>query len=368
MKAIMTTLLALALFTVPKETKAAGNQGDTVIIELSNKSKILIYTEDKEALKDLEQYDINRMIADLNSALDSKKIEKVEFRDENGKKYMKDTTLIFGDSEVKTRIKIGNLELMVDADDWDELEDEFDDDDIPIRRYNYEEKSIDRTRHFFNVDFGMNNWIEDGKFPNSENYTVKPWGSWYFALNSTNRTWVSGPLFMEWGFGFSWYNWKMEDPDIRIIKGDDQIEFTDVETINPDVSGIKSRLTAPYVNISFVPMLDFAKGKRKVKNLERGSVSFKTYKKQGIRFGAGGYAGYRIGGNTKFVYREDGKKQKDKNKGSYYLENFRYGIRGQVGYKGLDLFVMYDLNNVFSGVAGPENNNRLNALTFGITL
>ena len=368
MKAIITTLLAIALFALPKATQASGTEGDTVIIELSNKSKILIYTEDKEALKDLQQYDINRMIADLNKALGSKKIEKVELQDENGNKYMKDTTLIIGEGEVKTRIKIGNLELMVDADDWDEVEDEFDD-DIPVRRYNYEEESIDRTSHFFNVDIGMNNWINnDGQFPSAEDYTVKPWGSWYVAINSVNRTWVTGPLFAEWGFGFSWYNWKMEDPNIVAEKGPDNIEFIDVQLANPDISGIKSRLTAPYVNVSFVPMLDFAKGKRKVKNLERGSVSFKTYKKQGIRFGVGGYAGYRIGGNTKFVYREDGKKQKDKDRGNYYLENFRYGVRAQVGYKGLDLFAMYDLNNVFTGVRGPEGGQGLQAITFGITL
>ena len=266
MKAIITTLLAIALVAIPKATQASDSQGDTVVIELSNKSKILIYTEDKEALKDLQQYDINRMIADLNKALDSKKIEKVELRDKDGNKYMKDTTLIIGDGEVKTRIKIGNLELMVDADDWDELEDEFDD-DIPVRRYNYEEKSIDRTDHHFNVDIGMNNWLDDGEFPDAEGqpYTVKPWGSWYIALNSTNRTWVTGPLFMEWGFGFSWYNWKMEDPNRIIEKGDDFIEFNDVQVTNPDISGIKSRLTAPYVNVSFVPMLDFAKGKKKSK-------------------------------------------------------------------------------------------------------
>ena len=155
MKAIVTTLLAIALFAAPKATQASGNEGDTVVIELNNKSKIVIYTADKEALKDMEQYDINKMIQDLNSALGSKKIEKVELQDKDGNKYMKDTTLVFGDGEAKSRIKIGNLELLVDADDWDELEDEFDDDDIPVRRYDYEENKIDRTRHFFNVHFPL---------------------------------------------------------------------------------------------------------------------------------------------------------------------------------------------------------------------
>lgn len=371
MKSILTACLGMALLVSPGFTKAStGSDGDTVVIELNNRSKILIYTADRVALKDLEQYDLNKMVQDLNDALGSKKIEKIELQDKNGKKYLKDTTIVFGDGNVKSKIKIGNMELLVDADDWDELEDEFNE-DIPVRKYDYQERSIDRTRHYFNIDFGLNNWIEDGEFPDAEGqpYTVKPWGSWYFGLNSVNRTWISGPLFLDWGLGVSWYNWKMEEPATVIEKGEENIEFnTDAWPATANIEHIKSRLTAPYVNVQFVPILDFAKGRRRVKNLERGSVNFRTYKKQGIRIGMGGYAGYRIGGNTKLVYREDGKKQKDKNKGNYYLENFRYGLRAQIGYKGLDLFAMYDLNNVFAGDRGPEGSNGLNAITFGITL
>ena len=61
-------------------------------------------------------------------------------------------------------------------------------------------------------------------------------------------------------------------------------------------------------------------------------------------------------------------KSKRTKKGNYYLENFRYGVRAQVGYKGLDLFAMYDLNNVFAGDRGPAGSNGMNAITVGITL
>jgi len=367
MKKILTTLAMLVILVHANATTSTKKSEDTVVIELNNKSKIIVYTADRTALKDLEQYDLNKMIKDLNTALRSSKIEKIEIQDQNGKKYLKDTTIIFGEgSSAKTKIKIGNMELLVDADDWEDLEDEFDD-DLPVKRYQYEEESVDRTKHHFNVDVGLNNWIENGKFPdeNNEPYAVKPWGSWYIGLNSVNKTWLTGPLFLEWGGGVSWYNWKMQDASQKITKGNNNIEFS------PDLSGnsnLKSRLTAPYINVTMVPMLDFSKGRRKVKNLERGSVKFRSYKKQGIRFGVGGYAGYRVGGNTKFVYEENGKKQKDKNSGSYYLTNFRYGIRAQVGFKGLDIFAQYDLNNVFAPGHGPAGSPGLNAMTFGITL
>ncbi|MFT4834754.1 MAG: hypothetical protein ACJAVY_001697 [Marinoscillum sp.] len=345
----------------------AHTDGDTVVIELNNKSKVVVYTEDREALRDLQRYDINEMIKDLNTALRSSKVEKIELQDANGEKYLKDTTLIFGDNSAKTKIKVGNMELLVDADDWDELEDEFDDEDLPIRRFQYEEESIDRTQNFFNVDIGLNNWMQGSTFPDETNnaYAVKPWGSWYIGLNSVNKTWITGPLFMEWGMGVSWYNWKMQESNTLIEKGADRIEFNPTPaTYNSSMS----KLSVPYINISMIPMLDFAQGKRKVKNLERGSVSFRTYKKQGLRFGVGPYAGYRVGGRTVLKYVEDGDKEKDKNSGNYFLTNFRYGLRAQVGFKGLDLFASYDLNNVFATDRGPAGSNGLNAVTFGIIL
>ena len=295
MKTILITLAALTMMLHPLSALTNdGENSDTVVIELNNKSKILIYTQDKSDLKDLQQYDINKMIKDLNSALGSKKIEKIELEDENGKKYMKDTTIIIGDGGAKTKVKIGNMEFLVDVDDWDEFEDEWDE-DLPVKKYDYiqEADKIDRTKHYFNIDFGLTNWLEGGsEFPDADGqlYTAHPWKSNYFALNSVNRTWIGGPLFLDWGGGISWYNWKMQDADVQINKGDDRIEFAEAPS---DISGIKSKLTAPYVNVMMVPMLDFGQGRKKVKNLERGSVSFRTYKKQGLRFGVGGYAGYR---------------------------------------------------------------------------
>lgn len=365
MKKILTYMMLVGmLFSF--QTSMASGEGDTVIIELNNKSKIIVYTEDRTALKDLEQYDINKMIKDLNTALKSNKIKKIELEDINGNKYLKDTTIVVGTGNgAKTKIKIGNMELFVDADDWDDLGDEFDE-DLPIKKYETEQDPKTRTSHYFNIDIGLNNWMENGSFPDENNqpYAVKPM-SWYFAMNSGNKSWISGPLFMDWGMGVSWYNWKMQDADQLITKGETQIVM---ETAPATYTSLKSRLSAPYINVTMVPMLDFAKGRKKVKNLERGSVSFKTYKDQGIRFGVGGYAGYRLGGNTKYVYEDEGKKEKDKNSGNYYLSNFRYGVRAQFGYKGLDLFAQYDLNEVFAEGRGPAGSSGLNAITFGITL
>ncbi|MDH5380166.1 MAG: hypothetical protein OEW75_04895 [Cyclobacteriaceae bacterium] len=227
------------------------------------------------------------------------------------------------------------------------IEEDFDDNDNDDDEESGIVKHKKRTENFWNLDFGLNNYLQNGKFPDAtnESHTVKPWGSWYLALASVNRTRINGPLYMEWGMSFSWYNFKMQDPSIRITKGVDNIEFL------PDTNGfddyIKSKLSVTHINIFLVPMI----------HTDRSSRS----DDKGFRLGVGGYAGYRVGSSTKFVYDKGGK-QKDKGRGNYYLNNVRYGIRAQAGWKGTDIFFNYDLNELFAEGKGPE----LNPFSFGI--
>jgi hypothetical protein len=372
MKTILIALLTYTFILTGLSVHGANTPADTVIIELTNKSKIIIYTDDRDELKKIESYDLNQMIKDLNDALGSKKIAKIELTDESGKKYLKDTTIVLGEDGAKTRIKVGNLELLVDADEWDDIEDALDEafeEDGTFKKYSYEEspQSIKRTENNFNIDLGLNNWIENGNFPDADNqpYTLRPFGSWYIGLNSTFKTQVAGPFFVEWGFGASWYNFRLQDSDFMIEQGVDNVEFNPTPAT---YNTTKSRLSVPYANVSFVPMFDFAQGSRRVNNKEKGGITFRTYKKQGVRFGAGMYAGYRLGGNSKLKYSEEGNKEKLKEKDHFYLENFRYGIRAQFGFKGLDLFANYDLNSVFSEGKGPTGSPGLNAISFGIIL
>ncbi|SNT15333.1 hypothetical protein SAMN05421640_2542 [Ekhidna lutea] len=362
--------LFLATLMLPAMTAEAGDpKQDTVIIELNNNSKIVIVTKSRADLAGLENYDINQMIKDLNAQL-SDSVEYMEISD--GKAYVNDDDEVeikdwkINDDEV--RIKLGGVEVDVDPDDVDD----WDEDDWEDRKkVTYEADRVDRTSHHFNIDIGLNNWLDDGEFPDANNspYSVKPFGSWYVGLNSINRTWVGGPMFLEWGLGINWYNWKLEDADYIIEEGSERIEFNQVPNT---ISGQKSKLTASYINASVVPMFDFSRGRRKITSIESGGVKIKKYSRKGFRFGVGGYAGYRIGSHTKYVFKDGGNKEKDKERDNFYLENFRYGLRAQVGWKGVELFATYDLNEVFSPNRGPldvdGNNTKLQAVSFGITL
>ena len=183
------------------------------------------------------------------------------------------------------------------------------------------------------------------------------------ALNFINRTHIRGPFNLEWGGGVSWYNFKFENADNRIDKTNTStIFFTDQR----DISSIKSKLTATYLNVSLVPMLDFGRPTRVYTSWRHGNdfFEFDRKRKRGFRIGAGGYAGYRLASHSKIVYEDTGDKEKEKETSNFFLENFRYGIRGQLGFARVDLFVNYDMNELFSEGRGPE----LNALSFGFIL
>ncbi len=349
---IATLILTIPLLAFTEKE----HKNDTVIIEL-NGSKIVIITNSKADLAAIQNYDINQMIKDLNAQLqDSVTYLEID-GSERGVEYVSDNEDSRRDRD-RVSVDLGGLAVDVDPDTIDD----FDEDDWRRRRRTtYDVKRTDRTTHHFNFDLGLNNWLEDGSFPDANNspYSIKPFGSWYVALNSTNRTWVGGPLFIEWGIGVSWYNWKLEDSDFRIVEADDNIDFVS----DPNISGIKSKLTASYLNAQLVPMFDFSRGTRRIRSVDAGSIRIRRYSRRGLRFGLGGYVGYRLGSHTKYIFKDGGSREKDKEHDNFFLENFRYGLRGQIGWKGVEFFGTYDLNNVFSSGNGPE----LNAITFGMT-
>lgn len=348
---------------------------DTIVLEFGNNSKILILIEDPSDLKSLQSYDINQMLSDLAVSIDSAEedVDYLTIEDNQGDRYLRDTTIVVRNrnsnrNEARNRngvnIKVGNYEIS--ADSFEDIEDELEDlDHLEFSDYKKSEHIERRswgTRHSFNVEFGLNNWLQDGEFPDATNaqYTIKPWGSWYLGLASTHKTSIAGPLFIEWGGHLSWFNWKFDDTNTRIIKEETEVVFSSDNSVN----GIKSKLSATYINAHLVPMFDFSYGSRQVKKIEKGSIRVTKYKRRGFRIGGGVYGGYRLGSHTKTVFKEDGDRDKDRESSNFFMNNFRYGLRGQVGYKGYDFFVNYDLSEVFVNNRGPS----LNAISFGIIL
>jgi hypothetical protein len=202
------------------------------------------------------------------------------------------------------------------------------------------------TDNFVNVYLGLNNWLEDGDLPKSDQlYSLSPINSWYAGLNFDNISRLIGPIYMDWGVGVSMQDFSFENTRVNVQRentGDPAaITFTEIA----DISGRKSKINVTYLNAHFVPTLSLGRG-------------------NGFRVGFGVYGGYRIGSHTKMKFDDiNGEKQKDKIKDSFHINPFKYGFRGQVGWDFFDLFFNYDLTEFFDE---DVNAPRLTPVTFGV--
>ncbi len=329
----ITTLFTLALLSLGCIVSQAQQKTDTLILNVG-KSRIVFLINDHADLKSMQDYDLNRILDQLSVKLTG---DSTLLRPDGT--AVEDTTVIVN------RQKIDNKEVIAQ------------DAETSKRR----KPRAFSTYHSVNFDIGTNNYVNDGKFPDETNelYTVKPFGSWYVGITSTYKTYLTGPLYLEWGVGVSWYNFKFENTTTRLLDTPDGVTF--FEAVDPTISYEKSKLTVAYVNASFVPMLDFSDNRHRDNKFW--PDLWNNHDKRGLRLGFGGYIGYKIDSYTKVVI-DNGDDKKQRNHDNYHLENLRYGARVQMGFRGTDIFFNYDLNELFAEDKGPK----LNAFSFGIIL
>ncbi len=193
-----------------------------------------------------------------------------------------------------------------------------------------------RYERSLNLDLGINSWVNDASAPK-----VKPWVSWNVGVNYQHQYHLGANFSLNPSLGVSWYNFKLEDSHLMAVKNADGIVFEDFE----NGEGTKSKISASYLNVGLIPIFHSSNGE--------------------IRFGLGPYAGLRMGGRGKFVYKdESGRSQKLFEKSNMYANNFRYGGRLLLGISKLDFYVNYDLNGFFQKGKGPDTN----AISFGLIL
>jgi hypothetical protein len=349
----MKTLYLSALLSLYTLAGFAQKQ-DTVIISLGKTSTIIFTMEDPNDLEILKHYNFQQLFNDMLKKLEDKNRSR----------------LTEPDSARWSATNPDREDVITDRgedEDIDEADDDDDDDDRWTSRrrerdrddrdqddhteWHTHNRKWSRTHQSFNFDLGLNNFLSDGEFPDdSAPYAVRPWGSWYVGIASVQKSRIARNFFLEWGLGMNWYTFKFEDDNIRIVKTDDGVEFTQDMR---DVNFIKSKLSVSYIQASLVPVLDFNDRNRKRRFWDGNKDSF--------RIGLGPYVGYRISSRSKQVYNDDGR-EKDKNRDSFYLNNFRYGMRLQLGYRSTDLFFNYDMNELFKEGRGPN----VNAFSFGV--
>jgi hypothetical protein len=299
---------------------------DTITIDLEGKAKVMIYTKDKEGLRILRELDLNKIIRDATAGLDSSK-----------RKAENERVIEYDFDEDEHKLVFRN-----------EVYTDYNSDKHKPRKWRNP-----RVDYFWLVDIGLNNYLENGKFPDSEGkaYGLNTTSSRYFAVGTYQRSRIGGdhsPFGVQFGVQLSWYNF-MFTKNNYILAEQNGVDFRDYQA-DFDQELEKSKLVVSYVNIPVMFNAYF-----RSKHTYRNHKPRKTF-----NVGLGGYAGYRVGGYAKRKVGGDAKRDRD----NYYLNNWHYGLEAQVGYRYMTLFMRYDLNPLFVADKGPE----LNAFSFGIRI
>ena len=144
---------------------------------------------------------------------------------------------------------------------------------------------------------------------------------------------IGNQLGLYTGLGIGWNNYRL-DNDILLVKGPQELEYTQVEGDNLN----KNKLTMALINVPL--MLEFQT--RSHSELSK------------FHLAAGVNLGIRLSSHTKQVYMVNNKKDKVKSHEDFYLNPFRYDLQARMGWGKINFFATYSLNSLFRENKGPE--------------
>lgn len=191
----------------------------------------------------------------------------------------------------------------------------------------------------FDINFGLNNYLQNGKIPSGEQYGLSPLGSRYFSLRLMQGWRFNNKYRVAVGAEIAWNNY-MFDEDVMARSSSTGVEFISNSALGlPPFA--KSKMTTTFLNIP---------------------VIFRARITKGLVAGVGGYAGYRVYSYRKIEYGDNNKSVKERNRDDFNLNDIQYGLRGELGFKNVDIFCNYNLSPLFKSGQGPQ----LTPFSFGI--
>lgn len=134
------------------------------------------------------------------------------------------------------------------------------------------------------------------------------------------------------GLGLGFNNYRF-DHQYRLIPSSEGI----TPELHEEGNITKSKLTLTYLNVPFL--------------LEIQADGYNWFEK--FRIAGGMIVGTRIGTHTKYVFDNDGIKDKMKTRNDFNIQPFRFDVTGRIGWGNLDLFATYSLNTLFRENRGP---------------
>jgi len=356
------TVMGAKYNTPPAFDKSTKN--DSIIVRFGNKTRMVIYGENKKELEKILKYDLNALLKDLKIRLDSTQQDTTLIVEEfSGGDYLKNKPDLDDDKNYVRigrrgglRIRSGDKKVEIESGSVDISDDDsgsFNYAKIGQTAKSYVPSWGSSPRKGFNVALGLNTYgsntpLTTGAGTVVEMPDLKPFGSRYISLGYIASTTVArgqkARLSFDFGLDFSWYNLMFEG-NKRIVKSPDMVEFQALpDDQQQEVDLKKNKYVLPFVNLSVMPTLSF----------RRSFISHIT---------AGVYAGYRLGSYSKIVSRAKDDKTMDRR--NFFANDVRYGLGFELGIRRFpDLFINYDLNDLYETNHGPS----VKMLSFGIKL
>lgn len=370
-------LLAAAGAAAPATARAARLPGapapaDTIVVRLPNQATLTLLVRDAAQLRELPKYHLDSLttrlagyIAQAEAAAKTAKTEQVtlEFypdKDTPGQRlpeHIRITTHKQNPNAKRVDVALNKaFKIQVNTDAEGNRSVKINPTsgasraEREARRDSLRAKSYERNSHVatFVLDLGLNALANQHPGAGQSAVDLRPGGSRYVNLGLDYAQRLGGkrsPLRLVVGPEFSFNNYMLNGNN----KWVNQNNVTSVASeTNPTRQYDKTKLATAAVNLPLLLQLSL----------------HDAHYRPTFSIAAGGFVGYRLGSWTKLKYTTDGTTYKDKDHGSYNLEDFQYGLQGTIGYGDLQLFAKYNLNQLFKAGQGPDTQ----VVSFGIRL
>ena len=211
---------------------------------------------------------------------------------------------------------------------------------------NSNDKGEKRTSSQIVFAIGANNLVTDGAVAHSNfKYAQSRFYEWGLTFNSRILP-NHNLLHAKYGFSLMYNDLRPTDNRYFVVN-DNQ---TDLMTDAIPQKDARFR----NVNLVFPLHLEFDFTKPTVKD---GKTYFKTH--DSFRVGLGGYIGANLKSKQILKYDNNDYHAIERTRGDFNVNNFIYGLSTYVGYRGVSLYVKYDLNPLFKDNPVKQNNASL---------
>ncbi|WP_019989573.1 outer membrane beta-barrel protein [Rudanella lutea] len=347
MKRLNGLILTGLLMSLTAINTIARHTADSLIVQFANQTRIVIYGPNREAIKNLSSYDLNKIVREMGMKLDSVPNGQTSIRIEgkDGDRYLRDTVIVITRGKDGKQGEEGGIRIIVRRDGKTASDSNQVDKEYKIDRLRKKRSDTGDWRVKTDILVGLNTLIipaETGLYDPAL-YELRPIGSRFVGISFGQRpTLIKGKrarLSIHYALEINWNNFMFDNP-VTPVRGQSRVEFANIqEPID------KTKLTVCNLQLPVVPRLSvYNQDGRKV-----------------FHFGAGAYAGYRVDSYSMIKY---GRRDKDRDHDRFFLNDLRYGLMAHLGILKTNLFVKYDLTPLFQTEKGPQ----ARALSFGISL